>query len=92
MSWGKIAEIWNDRTSPRRATSAVRRREMSVPSNRIVPSVGCSVLVSRLKQVVFPAPFGPISAWIEPRRTDRSTFFTAAKPPNILVRPRASSA
>src|SRR5207244_2483703 len=47
-------------------------------------------LVSRLKTVVLPAPFGPISAWIVPRRIWRSTPRTAAKPPNSLVRPRVS--
>src|SRR5215469_3192166 len=45
-------------------------------------------LVSRLKKVVLPAPFGPISAWISPRRTRRSTSFTATKPLNSFVRPR----
>ena len=43
--------------------------------------------MSRLKQVVLPAPFGPISAWIVPRRTARSTFLTATKPLNSLVSP-----
>ena len=31
-----------------------------------MPAVGCRNLVSRLKTVVLPAPFGPISAWIWP--------------------------
>ena len=43
--------------------------------------------VSRLKQVVLPAPFGPISAWMVPRRTSRSTSLTATKPLNSLVSP-----
>src|SRR3954451_19817231 len=42
--------------------------------------------VSRLKQVVLPAPFGPISAWMVPRATRRLTPFTATKPANSLVR------
>ena len=33
---------------------------------RMVPRVGGRNEVSRLKQVVLPAPFGPISAWICP--------------------------
>ena len=40
--------------------------------------------------VVLPAPFGPISAWICPRRTCRSTLSTAVKPLNSLVSPRVS--
>ena len=58
---------------------------MSRPLKRIVPALGCRNLVSRLKQVVLPAPFGPISAWIVPRRTSRSTSLTATKPPKRLV-------
>jgi hypothetical protein len=47
-------------------------------------------LVSRLNVVVLPAPFGPMSAWIAPRRTWRFTPSTATKPLNSLVRPRVS--
>src|ERR1019366_337149 len=36
--------------------------------------------------VVLPAPLGPISAWIVPRRTFRSTLSTATKPLNSFVR------
>src|SRR5687768_3397122 len=50
------------------------------------PLVGARNLVRRLKQVVLPAPFGPISAWIVPRATLRFTPFTATKPANSLVR------
>src|SRR5665213_1989688 len=49
------------------------------------PEVGVRNFVSRLKQVVLPAPFGPISAWIVPRRTFRSTLSTATKPLNSFV-------
>src|SRR5437764_3510878 len=54
------------------------------------PELGSRNLVNRLKTVVLPAPFGPIRAWIVPRRTLRSTPRTAAKPRNSLVRPRVS--
>ncbi len=87
---GNTAEIWNERMTPRRAICAGRSRVMSVPLKTIWPAVGSRNLVSRLKQVVLPAPFGPISAWIEPRRTRRFTPFTAMKPLNSLVRPRVS--
>src|SRR5690348_564707 len=59
---------------------------MSLPLNRIRPCVGLMNLVSRLKQVVLPAPFGPISAWILPRRILKPTPRTAMKPANSLVR------
>src|ERR1700678_4049519 len=56
----------------------------------ICPRVGVRNRVSKLKQVVLPAPFGPMSAWIWPRRIRRSTSLTARKPLNSLVRPRVS--
>ncbi|MNT86012.1 hypothetical protein D3C72_2262520 [compost metagenome] len=59
---GKTAEIWNERTSPMRATLSGGVRVMSVPSRVMVPAEGCRNLVSRLKTVVLPAPFGPIRA------------------------------
>ena len=43
---------------------------MSRPLNVIRPPVGATNFDSMLKQVVLPAPFGPISAWIVPRRTE----------------------
>src|SRR5262249_11191876 len=54
------------------------------------PRVGLKNLVSRLKQVVLPAPLGPISAWMVPRATRRFTPLTATKPANSLVRPSVS--
>ena len=64
---GNTAEIWNERMMPRRAICAGFSRVMSRPLKRIWPAVGGRNLVSRLKQVVLPAPFGPISAWMWPR-------------------------
>src|ERR1051325_1317859 len=54
------------------------------------PRVGCRNLVRRLKQVVLPAPFGPISACTQPRATRRLTPLTATKPANSLVSPSVS--
>ncbi|MCY1244442.1 hypothetical protein D9M72_575150 [compost metagenome] len=87
---GNTAEIWNERITPRRAICAGFSRVMSMPLNTMVPVVGSRNLVSRLKQVVLPAPLGPINAWIEPRRTCRLTSLTAVNPLNSLVRFRVS--
>ena len=46
--------------------SAGRDPVMSRPLKRMRPRVGARKCVSRLKQVVLPAPFGPISAWMVP--------------------------
>src|SRR3954471_749388 len=54
------------------------------------PRVGFRNFVSRLKQVVLPAPFGPIKAWMLPRRTLRLTSLTAKNPANSLVNPWVS--
>src|SRR5271154_2453454 len=56
----------------------------------IRPPLGCRNLVSRLNTVVLPAPFGPMSAWIDPRRTLRSTLRTALKPRKSLLSPSVS--
>src|SRR5205085_1469908 len=45
---------------------------------------------SRLKQVVLPAPLGPMRAWMLPRRTFKETLLTATKPLNSFVNPRVS--
>jgi len=59
---GKVAEIWNERTMPSRATSAGGVLVMSRPFSLMLPRVGSRNLVMRLKQVVLPAPFGPMRA------------------------------
>src|SRR3954468_10624808 len=56
----------------------------------MVPDVAGRKRVKRLKQVVFPAPFGPINAWMVPRSTLRFTPLTATKPRNSLLSPRVS--
>src|SRR5919201_510516 len=56
----------------------------------MVPFVAGKKRVGRLKQVVLPAPFGPISAWMVPRNTLKSTRLTATNPRNSLESPRIS--
>src|SRR5262249_38349617 len=87
---GNTAEIWNERTMPRRATSAGRSAVMSRPSNTMRPRLGVKNLLKRLKQVVLPAPLGPIMAWILPRATRRLTPRTATKPAKSLARSSVS--
>src|SRR2546425_633616 len=55
------------------------------------PSVGAKTPVTRLKNVVLPAPFGPISPWISPSFTVRSMACSARRPPKRLVKLRTSS-
>src|SRR6266436_3157226 len=85
---GNTAEIWNERASPMRAIVDGREPVISWPLKKICPRVGVRKCVSRLKQVVLPAPFGPIRAWIVPRLTERSMQLTATKPLNSLASER----
>jgi hypothetical protein len=61
---------------------------MSWPSARTTPELGRTMPQMMLINVVLPAPFGPSSAKISPRRISRSTLFNASKPEAyVLVRP-----
>src|ERR1700674_6094042 len=63
---------------------------MSLPLKTMRPRVGVRNLVRRLKQVVFPAPFGPIKACTVPRAMRNDTPATATKPTNSIVRSSVS--
>ena len=54
------------------------------PSTEMLPPVEVSTPVIRLKVVLLPAPFGPISATISPACTSKVTSLTATTPPNCL--------
>src|SRR5574341_2074596 len=60
---------------------------MSSPSKTIRPAAGRSTPVRQLKNVDFPAPFGPMIARISPAWTAMETLFKAASPPKRTVRP-----
>ena len=57
---------WNVRTIPSRATLKAGMPARSRPLNSQEPVSGLSNPVSRLKNVVLPAPLGPIRAVIAP--------------------------
>src|SRR3990172_5904261 len=58
---------------------------MSSPSKTIRPAVGRSTPVTQLKNVDFPAPFGPMIARTSPRGTATETSLSAVSPPNRTV-------
>ena len=66
VSDGKMLAIWKARPTPRRTISGADSPAMSSPPSRIRPASGRSAPVMRLKKVVLPAPFGPITAVSEP--------------------------
>src|SRR5688572_23698792 len=51
------------------------------------PAVGRITPVRQLKNVLLPAPFGPMMALISPRATSKLTLLSAASPPKRTVRP-----
>ena len=62
------------------------RPVMFSPLKWTVPAVGGSWPISMLKQVVLPAPLGPMSANNSPFATEKLTSSTARRPPNDLDR------
>src|SRR5208282_1438905 len=54
------------------------------------PALGAWMPVTRLTNVVLPAPLGPISPRISPRSSRIETSSLATRPPKRLVRPRVS--
>ncbi len=61
-------------------------RPSGAPSKITVPELGRYTPVIALKQVVFPAPLGPISPRISPRRMSKVTESSATSPPNFIVK------
>src|SRR3972149_4602402 len=61
------------------------------PSKRIVPWVGSSSPVIWLKNVVLPAPLGPISETMPRHGMSKSMSLLACRPPYSFVRPRTST-
>src|SRR5437763_5108572 len=87
----KIEVIWNERAIPSMARRAGPSRDMSVPAKRIVPASGRSSPESSAIRVVWPAPFGPITASSSPGSTESETSLVAVRPPKRLVSPSISS-
>src|SRR5262245_38175784 len=64
---------------------------MSLPSKRMRPASGPSAPVTILKNVVLPAPFGPMIAWILPASTVRSSFERTTSFPKLRESPSTAS-
>ena len=63
------------------------RPAMSSPLKMTRPAVGRSTPVRQLKNVLLPAPLGPMMARISPRWTSKLTLLSAVRPPKRMVRP-----
>src|SRR5215813_2210506 len=76
---------------PRREIRSGGRPAMSAPPKRMRPLVGRRTPVRQLKNVLLPAPFGPMIARISPRGTAKLTLLSAVSPPNRTVSPSVRS-
>src|SRR5690349_20100239 len=80
---------WKVRTMPARATLEADVLSSVRPSKAqwapLPAVVGLSNPVIRLKNVVLPAPLGPISAVMMPRWTSRWSTCTAVMPPKLRM-------
>src|SRR5687767_4093977 len=86
----RLLVSWNVRTMPRRATLCGDWPARLTPSKCHTPLSGSSKPVRRLKNVVLPAPFGPMSAVISLRWTSTCSTATAVRPPKRRVTPSAT--
>src|SRR5207237_500079 len=87
VMWGNRRIDWNVRAMPRATIALGRSPTRLAPSNVRRPLSGRTRPVTTLKNVVLPAPLGPISPMMPPRGTTRSTSWRATTPPKRLVRP-----
>src|SRR5271166_2084273 len=72
----------------RRDATPIRSR----PNSRMPPESARNSPVTRLNNVVLPAPFGPMISLRSPNSTERFTDEVTRSPPNALLRSRSSSA
>ena len=79
--------IWNDRAMPSRARWYASSEVISRSRNQMRPSLGGSRPLSRLKNVVFPAPFGPMIVRTPPSGISSETLLTAVNPEKRRVKP-----
>ena len=78
---GNVAVIWKVRPTPSRQISRGFLPAVSSPSSLTRPLSGMFWPLSMSKQVLLPAPFGPISARISPACSANETPRTACTPP-----------
>src|SRR4051794_36163079 len=85
-----VTGTWKVRARPRRACCSRDAWVTSRPRKRMLPSVGWASPARQLKNVLLPAPLGPIRPMISPSATSRSAPSTALNEPNALTMACAS--
>src|SRR6185436_6595255 len=90
-SAGSTLVIWNLMLRPARARSEGATRVRSRSAKRITPVSGMSAPAMHFMRVLFPDPLGPMSPWIWPASTRRSTPARARSSPKRLLTSATSS-
>ena len=83
---GNSDATWKARPTPRRTISRLDRPTRSMPPNRTWPASGRMWPEIRLKNVVLPAPLGPMTAVSEPSGKSSETSRMATTPPKDFDR------
>src|SRR5215470_6175516 len=86
----KSRRFWNVRAIPRWLILCGGRPTIELPSKRMSPSSGSYTPVIRLKRVVLPAPFGPITLTISFSSTWKSSSEITCRPPKAFETPLSS--
>src|SRR5437016_5274387 len=86
VAFGRMLVIWYERAMPLREMRSGDAPVMYSPPNRICPEEGRNTPVRQLKNVLLPAPFGPIIARTSPRSTAKLTRLSAVRPPKRTAR------
>ena len=82
----KSLMFWNVLDIPFSATLLGLSPAITLSLKVMEPDVGAYIPVTQLKNVVFPAPLGPIRLTISLSSTWKSTFERAVRPPKERVR------
>src|SRR5687767_12258350 len=90
-SEGSTLVIWNLMLRPARARSEGAARVRSRSAKRMTPASGVSAPAMHFMSVLLPEPLGPMSPWIWPASTRRSTPARARSSPKRLLMPATSS-
>src|SRR6478736_5461372 len=77
--------IWKDFAMPVCANSCAGIPVMSLPIKKICPALGANAPESVLKNVLFPAPLGPMMEVSMPGRICTLTLVSALNPPKRLL-------
>ena len=83
---GNRRTFWNVRAMPRPVTWCGSSPRTDSPSNKMSPSVASTRPEIALKNVVLPAPLGPITLTISPSSTWKFRPDSAFRPPNVTFR------